>query len=582
MSKNIQSMVVSLPSLFPSSLIDVPALKLEYVNRHRLLKHLGIRPWSCACGVSYARSDLLCRHKRKCPQAMGETELRVVAPPPSNMPNSVVYVPPAHCPSLVEPSARSDIHQVDLHAGARPPSYDQAVGYNPAPHISNEVWVQLPTQSPPTGPSNAYDYHHRPSAQGRVSNAPKEIEDFALPVHSHANVLPTHGNPLQPVSEEVEAYEPPQESSSEQVLQISHPASQVIRYSDPTFFITEEPISSPYYLNPNLWVLAFLCQRGQGFTIPTVGTLSRYMRKATVDMLSLLPMIHVPTLKASVMSIHLGYALCVAGAATDATEHGIAFANQSLLYKRPLVQRDFETEKNPFDFRFELLQTLLTYQFLGMYNRLDHQRQRAVNFNDTLVQNFRNLELTRIVQAAPDYVKLVLEGQMPLELAWRSWAKYETHKRTIFLVLMSAYQLSESPGLMAQDADVPLPCHEEAWNAPDAESWLVAMYRHTSKCLTDGKPAIGEESLPSLTDALAALSLGPAACPTPAALASVQCNLTGSSTALPPSCQNGLLPLTPPQIRQLGSFANVVLSHCEKMSNKNPQFAGTLIPTLKE
>lgn len=41
------------------------------------------------------------------------------------------------------------------------------------------------------------------------------------------------------------------------------------------------------------------------------------------------------------MSIHLGYALTVAGAATDSSEHAIAFANQSLLYKRPLVQRDF-------------------------------------------------------------------------------------------------------------------------------------------------------------------------------------------------------------------------------------------------
>lgn len=41
---------------------------------------------------------------------------------------------------------------------------------------------------------------------------------------------------------------------------------------------------------------------------------------------------------------------------------------------------------NAFDFRFELLQTLLTYQFLGVFNRLDPQRQRAVVFNDTMIQ----------------------------------------------------------------------------------------------------------------------------------------------------------------------------------------------------
>ncbi|KAG0143410.1 hypothetical protein CROQUDRAFT_96365 [Cronartium quercuum f. sp. fusiforme G11] len=42
--------------------------------------------------------------------------------------------------------------------------------------------------------------------------------------------------------------------------------------------------------------------------------------------------------------------------------------------------------------------------------------------------NFGDLELMQIVQAASDYVKLVLEGQMPLELTWCSWAKYKTHK----------------------------------------------------------------------------------------------------------------------------------------------------------
>ncbi|KAI8448143.1 hypothetical protein BY996DRAFT_6444342, partial [Phakopsora pachyrhizi] len=68
-------------------------------------------------------------------------------------------------------------------------------------------------------------------------------------------------------------------------------------YSHPQLFITDEPESSPFYLNPTIWILAFLCQRAQGFTIPRICDLSKFVRKATSIMLTMTPMIHLPTFK---------------------------------------------------------------------------------------------------------------------------------------------------------------------------------------------------------------------------------------------------------------------------------------------
>lgn len=561
--------------------------RLEYVNRHRRLKHLGLRPWSCPCGVSYARSDLLCRHKRKCPQATSQaSNPSSVSQQPTNLP---IPIPPGP-PSSFEVSGQPESFNDDMHAGALPPSYDQAIGYNPLPG-RYDAWVQLP---PATASERLPGGEHRFSSQNKFASSTGIIESNSLPSVKQSASTSVVDQSLSDFNHQIissETYQDEEETSHSDVPDIQHPSSQIIRYSDPHFFTTEEIPGSQYYLNPNLWVISYLCMRGQGFSIPTCGTLSRFLRRATSDMLPLIPMIHVPTFKASVMSIHLGYALTVAGAATDSSEHAIAFANHSLLFKRPLVQRDFALETNPFDFRFELLQTLLTYQYLGIFNRLDHQRQRAVQFNETLIQDFRNLALTRVVQEAPDYVKLVLEGQMPLELAWRSWAKYETHKRTVFLVLMSAYQLSESPGLTIQDANIPLPCHEEVWTAPDAESWLVAMYKHTSKCEIDQTPSIGEGSIPLLTDALAALSLGTNPSTdlisgnnnqSPMELEGVP---RGAPALASPPMQSMLCPspvtragqlTTPPELRKLGRFANLVIGHCRKMNLQNNQFINDL------
>ncbi|EGG12762.1 uncharacterized protein MELLADRAFT_87021 [Melampsora larici-populina 98AG31] len=554
--------------------------RLEYVNRHRRLKHLGLRPWSCPCGVSYARSDLLCRHKRKCPQATSQATNPIsVSQQPSNLP---IQIPPGPHSSF-EVSGQPESFNDDMYGGALPPSYGQAIGYNPLP-ARYDAWGQLPMPS-----AKLPGDDHRFSSQDKFEFSTQLNESNTLPSVNQSSSTSTDDQSQSEFNHQIissETYQDKEEHTPSSVSEIGHPDSYVVRYSDPQFFITEEEKSSKYYLNPSLWTIAFMCQKGQGFTIPTVGTLSKYLRKATYDMLPLIPMIHVPTFKASIMSIHLGYALTVAGAATDSSEHAIAFANQSLLYKRPLVQRDFILESNPFDFRFELLQTLLTYQFLGIFNRLDHQRQRAVLFNDTLVENFKNLALTRIVQEAPDYVKLVLEGHMPLELAWRSWAKYETHKRTVFLVLMSAYQLSETPGLNIQDANIPLPCHEEAWTAPDPESWLIAMYKHTSQCRPDQIPSIGEASIPLLTDALAALDLGSNSS-TDLISSNNETTLElegiprGVPTLASPTMESMLCPspvtragqlTSPPELRRLGTFANLVLGHCRKMNLQNDQF----------
>lgn len=140
---------------------------------------------------------------------------------------------------------------------------------------------------------------------------------------------------------------------------------------------------------------------------------------------------------------------------------------------------------------------------------------------------------------------------------------------------MSAYQLSEAPGLMIEEANVPLPCHEEAWTATDAESWLIAMHRHTSKCTPDGRPTIGEESIPRLIDALSCLTLESFE---PAMIQpSKPSEPIGSLNLLGSPSQTSHRFASNPEIRRLGTFANLVLQHCGKIAFKNPQLMGTLI-----
>lgn len=68
---------------------------------------------------------------------------------------------------------------------------------------------------------------------------------------------------------------------------------------DPDFLLTHEPVTSPYYLSPSAYSLAFICQRACGNRLPAVGTLSKFVRTAAETFLPFMPIYHIPTLNAS-------------------------------------------------------------------------------------------------------------------------------------------------------------------------------------------------------------------------------------------------------------------------------------------
>jgi len=362
----------------------------------------------------------------------------------------------------------------------------------------------------------------------------------------------------------------------------------VVRYSNPNFFISDVPRSSPFYLNPHIWVLAFMCQKSQGFTIPHMGSLSRYLSRATELICPVIPMIHVPTLRAANISIHLGYALSVAGAALENSEHALAFTDQSLSYKRTSVQNDFIAPDRSFSFRFELFQSLITYQFLGMFSRLQVQRDRALRFSPTIIRNFRDLACTEIVRNTPDYIHLALSGQLPLDTAWRLWVQYEVQKRTVFLVLISSLQLGGpyGCGVRLSEANVRLPCHEELWTAGSAEEWASAARRQALSWWLDNQerggweevydgygPAVrhmqdvvGEQAMPLLSEALAALHLSSPAPHT----------LPDRPPPFPDIHRVGPARLTV-RAHRLGRFAKTVILHARALSNQ----AAVTIPLLE-
>lgn len=47
--------------------------------------------------------------------------------------------------------------------------------------------------------------------------------------------------------------------------------------------------------------------------------------------------------------------------------------------------------------------------------------------------------------------------------------------RTVFLVLIASQQSPEPPQLKLSEIDLPLPCHEDAWNATSAVEWFSKM-----------------------------------------------------------------------------------------------------------
>lgn len=558
------------------------------MTRHQRVKHSGIRPWNCEyCGVSYARSDLLTRHKRKC---KSKSSVRHPSKPPFTPISSSAF---QVSNSITSPTSQAKVSYDDT----QPPSYQQAISFNSRP-ISSIKAASLPQFSSfpeevIVSPSNTvsstgHQIPHQTLTEeilATESLAPNTIPptkspfDFNLKISDDSHYpdrLQLEGSSLvlqkqgpQTMGQIDEEAHDHHEEIIEATPVLGSPTDHQVKYLQQSFFISDVPESSPFYLNPNIWVLAFLCQRSQGFTIPHIGSLSRFVSRATEVVCPVIPMIHVPTLRTSLISIHLGYALSVAGAASESSDYALAFTEQSLSYKRPLVQNDFICRERSFTFRFELFQALLTYQFLSMFSRSEVQRDRARNFNRTIIENFRDLDFIQVLRRSPDYIQLALSGQISLELGWKLWINYEVQKRTAFLVLISSLQLGSLPGyeLKLPEADLPLPCHEDLWLARNAKEWAEAARNHDMKyffdntnvigaCPTDTKmtePALGEQSIPTLSEALAALVLTDYS--------------TDESKQIPDISRVGLTRLTL-RAERLGRFARTVIRHTGALAHQ--------------
>lgn len=155
---------------------------------------------------------------------------------------------------------------------------------------------------------------------------------------------------------------------------------------------------------------------------------------------------------------------------------------------------------------------------LAVYNRDENRRDSAQKFVDQLVRNFRSLPIQQAVLDAPDYVELVLNGSMKLESAWHKWIRTESIKRsapcvlhrahaltlraphrTVFLVLIATQQCANPPTLRLEDVDLPLPCHEDLWNARTDVEWLQKMAARGSNAtprLSQALFGVGPDGLP--------------------------------------------------------------------------------------
>lgn len=100
-----------------------------------------------------------------------------------------------------------------------------------------------------------------------------------------------------------------------------------------------------------------------------------------------------------------------------------------------------------------MLQTLLVFHCLGIYNKDESRRESAQQFVDQLVrvrhrpvltklsacaeadvvspteQNFQTLPIQQCVLLAPDYVAEVMSGAKKLDVAWKEWIRMEGAKR---------------------------------------------------------------------------------------------------------------------------------------------------------
>jgi hypothetical protein len=262
------------------------------------VKHLGVRPWSCQCGVSYARSDLLTRHKRKCSQAKESVGASFKYNFDDASASSVV-TSVNHSSTIKACDHSSDDNQ--------PPTYQQAIS-DQAPFTAN-------TNHRTDYPAQAASFRADLSRDTRV--APPRPDDLTEEADSFVPATTLRQFSLNCTGEEglssfvpaddQEFYDLARENTNqredENIPEISSNVGTsivpLVRFSDPSFLISDVPQSSPFYLNPSVWILAFLCQKSQGFTIPHMGSLSAYLSRATEVVCPVIPMFHVPTLRAT-------------------------------------------------------------------------------------------------------------------------------------------------------------------------------------------------------------------------------------------------------------------------------------------
>lgn len=262
------------------------------MTRHRQTKHLGVKPHHCACGNSYARSDILFRHRKKCAEAILEDKAAAAS---GDLPS-----PPAQ--------KRRRSSGLTSSSGSR----SSASVMTPSDAGSS------PSGSSPgslSGPSN-------PSYFGPERPYPGDLDPVALldaatlsggagldnvMVLGNADdlfeaVLQQSTGPIGPDWSKPSN----RDASRTRIIDVvkerygaAAPEKLWHTLVDPAWLKTDEPVDSPYYLSPSAFAVAFVAKKACGQSMPAVGQMSRFVRKAATTFLPFMPIFHLPTLNAA-------------------------------------------------------------------------------------------------------------------------------------------------------------------------------------------------------------------------------------------------------------------------------------------
>ncbi|CAH7676322.1 hypothetical protein PPACK8108_LOCUS11441 [Phakopsora pachyrhizi] len=256
-------------------------VKLEYAKRHCRSKHLNIRPWSFKCGVSYTRKSVL---SHQYPSYQNPLIPSLTIQPLSQSYN------PLNTNSINNHSSinRQPIYySITLSSTSRPPPLQLRFITPPKTILTIELKPlrlnSLSISELVFLPVIIYNQLVRPTDRSSTRMFLSNLTSLTLTLNSTSNFhhqqlylrQPEDGTDDDFINDEELNPDP---IDSEYIL--CSPTSEMVRYSHPQFFITNEPESSPFYQNPTIWILAFLCQRAQGFTIPRICDLSKFFRKA--------------------------------------------------------------------------------------------------------------------------------------------------------------------------------------------------------------------------------------------------------------------------------------------------------------